>query len=84
MQDSRQHLHGCQEALTVHRQWYFLYDYYFQFIYLLYQAGSGVALSKTKLLRYLLEGTAGANAESIGDEEKDAIDGSTYDYSAGI
>lgn len=48
-----------------------------------YQAGSGVCLSKTKLLRCLLEGTAGANAESLGDEEKDESDGSTYDYSAG-
>jgi hypothetical protein len=42
---------------------------------LFYQAGSGPRLSKEKLLRYLLEGTAAAsNGEGIGDEEKDAVD----------
>ncbi|TXG63923.1 hypothetical protein EZV62_010917 [Acer yangbiense] len=51
-------------------------------IELYYEAGSGIFLSKTKLLRYLLEGTAGANVESIGDEEKD-LDGSISEYSAG-
>ncbi|KAL5796427.1 hypothetical protein ACOSQ2_001247 [Xanthoceras sorbifolium] len=51
-------------------------------IELYYEVGSGICLSKTKLLRYLLEGTAGAAVESIGDEEKD-VDGSISDYSAG-
>ncbi|KAI9182242.1 hypothetical protein LWI28_023467 [Acer negundo] len=51
-------------------------------IELYYEASSGVFLSKTKLLRYLLEGTAGANVESIGNEEKD-VDGSISEYSAG-
>ncbi|KHG10986.1 ttc4 [Gossypium arboreum] len=46
-------------------------------------AGSGICLSKRKILRYLLEGTAAANVESIGEEEKDAADGSPYDSSAG-
>ncbi|MBA0832117.1 hypothetical protein Goarm_016525 [Gossypium armourianum] len=46
-------------------------------------AGSGICLSKSKILRYLLEGTAAANVESIGEEEKDAADGSPYDSSAG-
>lgn len=42
---------------------------------LFYQAGSGPRLSKEKLLRYLLEGTAAAsNAEGNGDEEKDAVE----------
>ncbi|XP_031283796.1 tetratricopeptide repeat protein 4 homolog isoform X1 [Pistacia vera] len=54
-------------------------NYMREAVELYYEAGSGVSLSKTKLLRYLLEGTASANAESISDEEKDAID----DYSAG-
>ncbi|CAJ2651553.1 tetratricopeptide repeat protein 4 homolog isoform X1 [Trifolium pratense] len=42
---------------------------------LFYQAGLGLRLSKEKLLRYLLEGTAAAsNGEGIGDDEKDAVD----------
>ncbi|KAG6785443.1 hypothetical protein POTOM_011174 [Populus tomentosa] len=36
-------------------------------------AGSGVPLSKKKILHYLLDGTLGANVESV-DEEKDAIE----------
>lgn len=47
------------------------------------QSGSGICLSKSKILRCLLEGTAAANVESIGEEEKDAADGSPYDSSAG-
>ncbi|XP_022758557.1 tetratricopeptide repeat protein 4 homolog isoform X2 [Durio zibethinus] len=47
-------------------------------IELYYEAGSGVSLSKTKILHYLLEGTAAANVENIGEEEKDAADGSPY------
>ncbi|WCJ38235.1 Tetratricopeptide repeat (TPR)-like superfamily protein [Euphorbia peplus] len=38
-----------------------------------YEANSGVRLSNSKILHYLLEGTAGANLEST-DEEKNAID----------
>ncbi|MCL7052063.1 hypothetical protein MKW94_013221, partial [Papaver nudicaule] len=41
-------------------------------IELYYEAGSGSPLSKTEYLRHLLEGTAGALAESIIEEEKDA------------
>lgn len=52
-------------------------------IELYYEAVSGVSLSKTKLLRCFLDGTAGANVESISEEEKDGTHGSTYDYSAG-
>lgn len=40
---------------------------------LYYEAGSGVPLSKKKILHYLLDGTLGANVESV-DEEKDAIE----------
>ncbi|MCL7026903.1 hypothetical protein MKW94_027692, partial [Papaver nudicaule] len=36
------------------------------------EAGSGSPLSKTEYLRHLLEGTVGALAESIIEEEKDA------------
>ncbi|MBA0802677.1 hypothetical protein Gohar_012954 [Gossypium harknessii] len=57
--------------------------YYRDAIELYYEAGSGICLSKSKILRYLLEGTAAANVESIGEEEKDAADGSPYDSSAG-
>ncbi|KAK2401445.1 hypothetical protein P8452_08158 [Trifolium repens] len=50
-------------------------NYKREFIELYYEAGSGPRLSKEKLLRYLLEGTAAAsNGEGIGDEEKDAVD----------
>ncbi|CAN1341960.1 Tetratricopeptide repeat protein 4 homolog [Linum perenne] len=38
-------------------------------IELYYEAGSGVCLPKTKVLKYLLEGTAGANLESEKDEK---------------
>lgn len=49
---------------------------------MIHQAHSGVCLSKTKILRYLLEGTAGANVESV-DEEKDAIETFNNGVSAG-
>ncbi|GAU27545.1 hypothetical protein TSUD_29780 [Trifolium subterraneum] len=50
-------------------------NYKREFIELYYEAGSGPRLSKEKLLRYLLEGTAAAsNGEGIGDEEKNAVD----------
>ncbi|XVF21481.1 hypothetical protein REPUB_Repub12eG0094100 [Reevesia pubescens] len=52
-------------------------------IELYYEAGSGICLSKTKILHYLLEGTAAANVESIGEEAKDAADCSPYGNSAG-
>ncbi|XVF72112.1 hypothetical protein PTKIN_Ptkin12aG0094500 [Pterospermum kingtungense] len=52
-------------------------------IELYYEAGSGVCLSMTKILRYLLEGTAVSNVQSIGEEEKDATDGSPYSSFAG-
>ncbi|KAK6259884.1 hypothetical protein SCA6_014358 [Theobroma cacao] len=48
-----------------------------------YHAGSGVYLSKTKIIHHLLEGTAASNVESVGEEEKDAVDCSTYGDSAG-
>lgn len=50
---------------------------------ILYQPDSGVCLSKPKILRYLLEGTAASSAEGIGDEEKDASEGSNRGNLAG-
>ncbi|KAK9280853.1 hypothetical protein L1049_003743 [Liquidambar formosana] len=47
-----------------------------------YEANSGVCLPKTKILRHLLEGTAGSHLESIGDEEKVAIEHSNHGISA--
>lgn len=44
----------------------------------LHQAGSGVSLSKSKLLHCLLEGTAASQNESVGDEEKDAVHGTKH------
>ncbi|OVA02283.1 Tetratricopeptide TPR-1 [Macleaya cordata] len=41
-------------------------------IELYYEADSGFPLSKTEVIRRLLEGTAGSLAESIDEEEKDA------------
>jgi tetratricopeptide (TPR) repeat protein len=52
-------------------------------IELFYEAGSGASLSKTRLYHQLLEGTAGANAEAIDDENKDEIQGSNHDNSKG-
>ncbi|XP_039013720.1 tetratricopeptide repeat protein 4 homolog [Hibiscus syriacus] len=52
-------------------------------IELYYEVGSGICLSKTKILRYLLEGTEAANVESIGEEENDAADGYRHGNSAG-
>ncbi|MCL7030231.1 hypothetical protein MKW94_009851 [Papaver nudicaule] len=52
-------------------------------IELYYEAGSGSPLSKTEYLRHLLEGTAGALAESIIEEEKDASVSITDSASAG-
>ncbi|XP_007050119.2 PREDICTED: tetratricopeptide repeat protein 4 homolog isoform X1 [Theobroma cacao] len=52
-------------------------------IELYYEAASGVHLSKTKIIHHLLEGTAASNVESVGEEEKDAVDCSTYGDSAG-
>ncbi|XP_050204300.1 uncharacterized protein LOC126654477 isoform X2 [Mercurialis annua] len=51
-------------------------------IELYYGSGSGVCLSKSKILHYLVEGTAGANLE-IGNEEKDALEDSLYENSEG-
>lgn len=60
-----------------------IYTYTYIFIYLIlqpwyYQAGSGVCLSKAKLLHYLLEGTAASHGVNVGDEEKDAVDDSNH------
>ena len=48
-----------------------------------YQAKSGDPLSKTKILRYLLEGTPASNLESMVDEEKEATENSKFGSSAG-
>lgn len=48
---------------------------------LYYGAGSGVCLSKREILPYLLEGSSGSNAQSICDEEKDAMDHALRDIS---
>lgn len=50
---------------------------------LLHQAVSGVCLSKSKLLHYLLEGTTASHVENINGEEKDAIEYSSHEVSAG-
>ncbi|KAM3731212.1 hypothetical protein ACB098_12G145600 [Castanea mollissima] len=52
-------------------------------IELYYEAGSGVCLSKSKLLRYLLEGTAASHVESIDVDEKDATEGLNHGISPG-
>ncbi|KAM7270435.1 hypothetical protein ACFE04_029649 [Oxalis oulophora] len=52
-------------------------------IELFYEAGSGESLSKTELYRYLLEGTAGVNADAIADENKDEAPRSNHDSSKG-
>ncbi|BAT95427.1 uncharacterized protein HKW66_Vig0238540 [Vigna angularis] len=49
-------------------------NYKREFIELYYEAGSGHCLSKEKLLCCLLEGTAAAHSDSLGDEEKDAVE----------
>ncbi|KAG4970421.1 hypothetical protein JHK85_036842 [Glycine max] len=46
-------------------------NYKREFIELYYETGSGLCLSKEKLLHCLLEGTAAAHREGVGDEEKD-------------
>ncbi|KDP26449.1 hypothetical protein JCGZ_17607 [Jatropha curcas] len=51
-------------------------------IELYYEADSGICLSKSKILYYLLEGTAGAHVE-IGDEEKDVTCSTSHCYTAG-
>ncbi|KAL6208871.1 hypothetical protein ACLB2K_019814 [Fragaria x ananassa] len=48
-----------------------------------YEAKLGVPLSKTKILRYLLEGTPASNLESMVDEEKEATENSKFGSSAG-
>ncbi|KAL9318230.1 hypothetical protein ACSQ67_014747 [Phaseolus vulgaris] len=47
-------------------------NYKREFIELYYEAGSGLCLSKEKLLGCLLEGTAAFHSDGVGDEEKDA------------
>lgn len=52
-------------------------------IELYYEAGSGVCLSKLKLLHYFLEGTAASQVESIDGVEKDASEDSNHGISTG-
>ncbi|KAB1208650.1 hypothetical protein CJ030_MR5G017078 [Morella rubra] len=52
-------------------------------IELYHEAGSGVCLSKSKLLHYLLEETAASNVENVGGEEKDAAEDSDSRLFAG-
>ncbi|KAK7345717.1 hypothetical protein VNO77_16327 [Canavalia gladiata] len=49
-------------------------NYKREFIELYYEAGSGLRLSKEKLLHCLLEGTAASHKEGTGDEEKEAVE----------
>ncbi|KAK7393346.1 hypothetical protein VNO78_21899 [Psophocarpus tetragonolobus] len=49
-------------------------NYTREFIELYYEAGSGLCLSKEKLLHCLLEGTVASHREGVGDEEKDAVE----------
>ncbi|KAG6571554.1 Tetratricopeptide repeat protein 4-like protein, partial [Cucurbita argyrosperma subsp. sororia] len=52
-------------------------------VLLLYaEAGSGICLSKEKILRNLLEGTAASNVESIALDEKDEVEDSNHITSA--
>ncbi|KAI5315655.1 hypothetical protein L3X38_044831 [Prunus dulcis] len=48
------------------------HNYTREAVELYYEASPGVSLSKTKILRCLLEGTAASHVENIGDEENDA------------
>ncbi|BBG96148.1 Tetratricopeptide repeat-like superfamily protein [Prunus dulcis] len=59
------------------------HNYTREAVELYYEAGSGVSLSTTKILRCLLEGTAASHVENIGDEENDANDNSNDGSSAG-
>ncbi|PQM37820.1 tetratricopeptide repeat protein 4 homolog [Prunus yedoensis var. nudiflora] len=58
------------------------HNYTREAVELYYEAGSGVSLSKTKILRCLLEGTAASHVENISDEEKDANENSNDGSSA--
>ncbi|KAK7267469.1 hypothetical protein RIF29_20143 [Crotalaria pallida] len=49
-------------------------NYKREFIELYYEAGSGLVLSKERLLHCLLEGTAASGELRIDDEEKDPVD----------
>ncbi|KAL6297532.1 hypothetical protein ACE6H2_005674 [Prunus campanulata] len=59
------------------------HNYTREAVELYYDAGSGVSLSTTKILRCLLEGTAASHVENIGDEENDANENSNDGSSAG-
>ncbi|XP_021824446.1 tetratricopeptide repeat protein 4 homolog [Prunus avium] len=59
------------------------HNYTREAVELYYEAGSGVSLSTTKILRCLLEGTAASHVENIGDEENDANENSNDGSSAG-
>ncbi|VVA15947.1 PREDICTED: tetratricopeptide [Prunus dulcis] len=59
------------------------HNYTREAVELYYEASPGVSLSKTKILRCLLEGTAASHVENIGDEEKDANKNSNDGSSAG-
>ncbi|KAA0037936.1 tetratricopeptide repeat protein 4-like protein [Cucumis melo var. makuwa] len=49
---------------------------------LYYETGSGICLSKERILRNFLEGTAASNAQSIALDEKDAVEDSNHTTSA--
>lgn len=49
-------------------------NYKREFIELYYEAGSGLPLSKEKLLHCLLEGTAASHRNGVADDEKDAVE----------
>ncbi|XP_061368592.1 uncharacterized protein LOC133311553 isoform X2 [Gastrolobium bilobum] len=51
-------------------------NYKREYIEVYYEADSGHCIFKEKLLHCLLEGTAASHREGVGDEEKDAIEGS--------
>lgn len=57
---------------------FLLYCCSFLFLSLIAQAHSSACLPKTKILRYLLEGTAASTVEGIGDDERDAVEVSKH------
>ncbi|CAN1341962.1 Tetratricopeptide repeat protein 4 homolog [Linum perenne] len=59
----------CEIDIVLPLPWDTENNYTREAIELYYEAGSGVCLPKTKVLKYLLEGTAGANLESEKDEK---------------
>ncbi|KAF9688486.1 hypothetical protein SADUNF_Sadunf02G0202000 [Salix dunnii] len=63
----------CETDICPPLSWDTENNYTREAVELYYEAGSGAPLSKKKILHYLLDGTSGANVESV-NEEKEAIE----------